>query len=128
MRRLFVVGGILLALLVAAHYTRWQWAGPVSHSRADRSAIQNGPKTCGTVAEIYHDTHDDGHPTFVDLGHDYPNQTFTIVIWGNDLPRFNPPPESWQDKRLCVTGRIKLYRGTPEVIAYGPDQIREPSN
>jgi len=61
---------------------------------------------------------------FVDLGHDYPNQTFTVIIWENDLDRFNPPPESWQGQRICATGRIKLHKGTPEIIAYDPGQIQ----
>lgn len=134
MRRLLIVGGILLALFVAAHYARLQWANPGAYFHHSRPANNNSPSarngrgTCGIVAEVYHDTHDEGQPTFVDLGHDYPNQTFTIVIWENDLDRFNPPPEFWQGQRICVTGRIKMYKGTPEIIAYGPDQINVPSN
>ncbi|MGH8428673.1 MAG: hypothetical protein ACRES7_11975 [Gammaproteobacteria bacterium] len=47
-----------------------------------------------------------------------------IVIPQRDLSRFDPPPASWEGKRICVTGPVKNYRGRPEIIAYGPDQIR----
>ncbi|MGH8274159.1 MAG: hypothetical protein ACRES9_07900 [Gammaproteobacteria bacterium] len=122
MRKLLIIGGVILAFFVAAHYARWQWANPGSHSHHNSTTIQNGHKHCGTVANVYHDTHDKGQPTFVDLGHDYPNQTFTIVIWQRDLSRFNPPPESWQGEKICVTGYAKMYKGAPEIIAYGPNQ------
>lgn len=124
MRKLLALGGILLALLVAAHYARWQWANPGSHVRHDSSTPSSVHRTCGQVASVYHDTHDSGQPTFVDMGHDYPNQAFTVLIWQRDLRRFTPAPETWQGKHLCVTGKIRIYKGRPEIIAYSPDQVR----
>jgi len=111
-----LVISVVLALLVAAHYMHWKPAG--------HAAAANGSHgTCGIVANVYHDTRDDGQPTFVDLGHDYPDQDFTIVIWQRDLGRFNPPPASWEGERICVTGKVKTYKGRPEIVAYGPGQI-----
>jgi len=115
---LVIAGGVILAGAVAAHYAHWQWATP-HHSAGD-----TGHKTCGRVANVYHDMRGEGQPTFVDLGHDYPNQDFTIVIWQRDLARFARPPESWQGKTICVTGRVKIYRGRREIIAYRPSQVR----
>jgi len=115
---LLLVVGILLAIGVAVHYARRQWNAP---GHATGSAAQ---ETCGRVANVYHDTRGEGRPTFVDLGPDYPNQDFTVLIWQSDLGRFSPPPESWLGKTICVTGPIKLYKGRREIIAYRPTQIR----
>jgi len=34
---------------------------------------------------------------------------FTILIWGEDLSKFDPKPSSWDDKRVCPTGQITSY-------------------
>ncbi len=106
-----------ITLVIAAHYAHWHLPG---HTGA---ATPTDHGTCGTVASVYRDVHGGGQPTFVDLGHDYPDQDFTVVIWQRDLYRFDPPPSSWEGKRICVTGRVKTYKGRPEIIAYGPGQV-----
>ena len=115
---LLPVVGAVLAVGVAVHYARRQWSAP-GHATGNPAQ-----KTCGRVAGVYHDTRGGGRPTFVDLGHAYPNQDFTVLIWQRDLDRFSPPPESWLDKTICVTGPVKLYKGRREIIAYRPTQIR----
>lgn len=63
-------------------------------------------------------------PTFLNLDKPYPDHIFTAVIWGADRPAFNPAPEvAYRNKRICVTGLIKDYRGRPEVIVTSPAQI-----
>jgi len=47
-------------------------------------------------------------------------QIFTIVISGSDRPKFGQPEVKYQDKSVCVTDKIKEYRGVPEVIASAP--------
>jgi hypothetical protein len=42
---------------------------------------------------------------------------FTILIWGEDLSKFDPKPSSWDDKRVCPTGQITSYQARPEIIA-----------
>jgi hypothetical protein len=51
-------------------------------------------------------------PTFLNLDEPYPRQIFTIVIWGSDRAKFGQPEMKYQDKSVCVTGRIKEYRGS----------------
>jgi hypothetical protein len=53
MRKLLIIVGVILAILVAAHYARWKWANPNTYSHYNSSAVQNGHSTCGTVAEAY---------------------------------------------------------------------------
>lgn len=123
-KQLIISGAVLLALLVAIHYARWGRNYHKADSQKHSQTTQQGNEICGIVANVYYDNHDDGRPTFIDLGHPYPDQTYTIVIWGDNLSKFNPPPQSWQGEKICVTGRVKLYKGNPEIIAESPHQIR----
>ena len=39
---------------------------------------------CGTVASTHYAPRSHGQPTFLNLGHAYPNEDFTAVIWGEN--------------------------------------------
>lgn|SRR5215831_8281520 len=77
---------------------------------------------CGVAAGIHYAARSRGRPTFINLDKPYPNQVFTILIWGEDLAKFNNPA-SWEGKRVCATGTITLYRGSPEIVATSSNQI-----
>ncbi len=65
-----------------------------------------------------------GQPTFLNLGRAYPEQLFTAVIWGEDRGRWNFPPEEYYlTREICVTGRIGMHEGTPQIRVRSPDQI-----
>jgi hypothetical protein len=78
---------------------------------------------CGTVASVFFAAGSRGTPTFVNLDKAYPNQVFTILIWGDDLPKFKENPMSWEGKKACATGAISTYKGIPEIVAKSQDQI-----
>lgn len=79
---------------------------------------------CGTVASATYALRSKGRPTFLNLDQPYPKQIFTVLIWGSDRNKFKNPPETFfKGKRVCVTGIIESYRGKPEIIVRGPDQI-----
>lgn len=64
-------------------------------------------------------------PTFLNLGHPYPEQDLTVVIWGEDRAQFGGAPEErYRSRRVCVTGRIELYRGRPEIVIRTRDALR----
>jgi hypothetical protein len=67
---------------------------------------------CGLVASTHYAAQSKGAPTFINLDKAYPNVIFTILIWGEDLPKFTGKPASWEGKRVCATGTISAYRGT----------------
>ena len=70
--------------------------------------------------------HVEGQPTFVNLDKAYPDQPFTVVIWGDDRPRFSSPPEvAFDGKRICVSGVIETFRGKPQIVVHDPKQIVE---
>ncbi len=63
-------------------------------------------------------------PTFLNAGANYPNALLTILIWGDKRDGFTNAPEIYYNgKDLCVTGKITLYKGKPEIIVNHEDQI-----
>ena len=79
---------------------------------------------CGFVASAKYATSGRGEPTFLNLDRPYPNQLFTVLIWGSDRDAFGQPEVAYRGKRICVTGLIESYRGKPEIIARRPSQIQ----
>jgi hypothetical protein len=66
-----------------------------------------------------------GQPTFLNLGKPYPNQVFTVVIWGDNRNNFSYLPEIYYKyKTIYVTGLIEPYDGIPEIEVTSPDQIQ----
>ena len=78
---------------------------------------------CGDVVSSHYAARTRGNPTFLNLDEPYPRQIFTILIWGSDRPKFGDPENTYANKKVCVSGTVKDYRGVPEVVAEQPSQI-----
>jgi hypothetical protein len=78
---------------------------------------------CGKVVSARYASRSKGQPTFLNLDEPYPNEIFTIVIWGENRSRFGTPESKYSEANVCVTGKISIYRGIPEIVATEPDQI-----
>jgi DNA/RNA endonuclease YhcR with UshA esterase domain len=108
-----------LATLSAAH------AGlPRLLSYQAKNHIGDNATVCGLVVSAEFVESDQRSPTFLDLDHPRPDQPFTIVIWGHHREKFGTPDVTLANKRVCVTGMIQDFRGTPEIVATDPSQIR----
>ena len=84
---------------------------------------------CGTVASAYFAAKVKGQPTFINLDKPYPNQIFTVLIWGSDRSKFEQSPETlYSGREICVTGMIQSYQGQPEIIVKEPSQIKVKSS
>jgi hypothetical protein len=80
---------------------------------------------CGTVASAHFAAKTKGQPTFINLDKPYPNQVFTVLIWGSDRGKFEKQPETlYSEKEICVTGMIQSYQGRPEIVVKDPGQIQ----
>jgi DNA/RNA endonuclease YhcR with UshA esterase domain len=79
---------------------------------------------CGKVVSTRYAESSRGSPTFLNFDQPYPNQIFTVVIWGTDRSKFGDPESAYRGKRVCVSGKISTYRGVPEVIASEATQIK----
>jgi len=78
---------------------------------------------CGNVVSTRYAASTKGQPTFLNLDKPYPNQIFTIVIWGSNRGEFGRPEVDYKEKRVCVTGKSGEYRGVPEIVLDDPAQI-----
>jgi micrococcal nuclease len=80
---------------------------------------------CGVVASAKYATSTRGQPTFLNLDRPYPNQIFTVVIWGADRAKFHAPPETaFKGQAICVSGMVSAYHGKPETVVSNPTAIR----
>jgi hypothetical protein len=93
------------------------------NSQQAASHIGETATVCGTVASTNYAVRTKGQPTFLNLDKPYPNQVFTIMIWGSDRHKFGAPEVQYLGKRLCATGQIRSYKGKPEIIANDPKQL-----
>lgn len=118
-----VIALLAVAVLVARLDGGGQEGGWIPAAEAARHAGERGT-VCGEVASTRYAPSANGEPTFLNLGRAYPNQLFTALVWGEDRPKFDEPPEErFRDRRICVTGKIMEYRGTPQIVVRRPDQI-----
>ncbi len=80
---------------------------------------------CGTVVVAHYATRRNGQPTLMNFDQSYPNQMFTVLIWGSDRSKFEKPPEKlYGGKDICVTGMIEDDEGRPEIVVREPSQIK----
>ena len=79
---------------------------------------------CGVVASAKFLSRSRSQPTFLNLEEPYPNEIFTVVIFGSDRAKFGTPETTLNAKRICVTGKIQEYRGLPEIILSDPKQLK----
>jgi len=120
MRVLKLVSGAVLLFLVLTGAVLAQKKYSASEAK---DHVGENATVCGAVASTRYAASSRGQPTFLNLDQPYPNQIFTILIWGNDRSKFGRPEVEYRNKRVCVTGTISLYRGVPEIIATVPSQI-----
>ena len=93
-------------------------------SKEAKNQVGEKATVCGKVAGIHFVSSGKGQPTFIHFDEPYPDQIFTLVIWGSDRPKFGRPEEIYRDKDLCVTGKITIYLGIPEIVATAPNQVQ----
>jgi DNA/RNA endonuclease YhcR with UshA esterase domain len=101
-------------------------AGAASISPEDAAGhVGESATVCGVLASAHYAARSRSQPTFLNLGNAYPAQIFTAVIFGDDRAKFGEPEKTLQGKRICVTGTIRLYRGSAEVILNESDQLKQ---
>jgi hypothetical protein len=76
---------------------------------------------CGTVASERTATSSRGEPTFINLDSTYPNQLFTILIWGDDRKNVGELPNI--GSHVCAKGLITDYHGVPEIVVRNSGQL-----
>ena len=123
---------LFLSILIVVFTTSFLFIVPSVFSASNISPedavnhIGQQATVCGNVASIHFAFRSKGQPTFINLNRPYPSQIFTVLIWGSDRSKFPGAPENYyRNKRICVSGKIKEFRGAPEIVVRNPSQIRE---
>ena len=79
---------------------------------------------CGKVVSAKYNENGKTNPTYINLDKKYPEQDFTLMIFGSDRQNFSYKPEEFlQGKTICVKGKIAEYKGSPQIIANKEKQI-----
>jgi DNA/RNA endonuclease YhcR with UshA esterase domain len=86
-----------------------------------RSHVDEHITVEGVVTEVHHAA--SGRATFINMGGRYPNHLFNAVIFADAAPKF-PNVDTLQGKTIDITGTIKLYNKTPEIILNDAEQIK----
>lgn len=112
------------ALAAAALLAFAAAAGAATYSAEEAGRHAGETATvCGTVASAHFSERSRAQLTWLDLDRPYPDQIFTLVIFGRDRGRFGTPEKALLHQRLCATGAIRLYHGRPEMIIEDPAQL-----
>lgn len=62
--------------------------------------------------------------TFINLGAAHPKSPLTIVVMAKDYANFTTPPATlYANKKLCVTGEIKEFKGKIEIAITKPEDV-----
>ena len=63
--------------------------------------------------------------TYLDFGKPYPNAVLRVVIFEGDWVNFKyTPSEFLKNKNVCITGKVKIYKGKPEMIIEKEEQVK----
>jgi DNA/RNA endonuclease YhcR with UshA esterase domain len=106
-----MAAGLFAAEPAATSYTTAQAATHIGETAT----------VCGKVAGTHRSSRGN---SFINLDGVYPNQPFTAFIPASSAS-IGIDLRSLEGKTLCVSGKIALYRGKPEIIVTSKDQIRE---
>jgi len=127
MRKIKIFLSLIVLLAAVGIFTAQERTSiPQTTLSTSEAASHIGEKAivCGKVVDARYASSSRGRPTFLNLDKPYPNQVFTVVIWGEDRDKFGEPEEKYRDKRICITGIISSYRGVPQIQVTDPKQIQ----
>ena len=101
----------------------WASIGQAQTLTAAQAKAHEGENAtvCGVVASEHTATSSRGQPTFINLDAAYPNEVFTILVWGDDRQNVGALPRT--GAHACATGLIKDYRGVPEIVVRSSGQF-----
>jgi len=99
------------------------WAREYSSYEA-KQHIGESATVCGKIVSGHYSSSSRGQPTFLNMDGAYPNQVFTVVIWGESRHMFNSPESQYKNQSVCVSGDIESYKGVPQITVSRVSQIK----
>jgi hypothetical protein len=114
--RTISVAGFLLSIAVLPVTAQTIAAADAKNHIGEQATV------CGKVASERTATSSKGEPTFINLDSAYPNQVFTILVWGDDRKSVGELPHV--GTQACVTGKIQDHKGVAEIVVRSSNQLR----
>ncbi len=81
-------------------------------------------QVCGKVIQLSTPNYIKGNPTFLNLGGEYPNHSFSVVVWGDDKKSLNIDLNSLEGKIVKFKGLVRENNGKPSIIVSSAEQIK----
>ena len=113
---------VRIAVLSPLLWTPFAVAQNLTTAEAKAHEGESGT-VCGKVASERTATSSRGEPTFINLDAAYPNQVFTILVWGDDKGNVGELPKV--GSRVCASGKIEAYRGVAEIVVKSKEQFSQ---
>jgi hypothetical protein len=95
-------------------------AGSIAAADA-KNHVGEQATVCGKVASERTAASSRGQPTFINLDSPYPNQVFTILVWGDNKGTVGELPQ--MGDHACAKGLIESYRGVAEIVVRRSGQL-----
>jgi hypothetical protein len=118
---------LVLALVLSRVLTPGSSPAPEIRISANEASGHAGTvaEVCGDVASTSYLNNVEGNPAFINFEKPHPDQVFTIVIWGEHHELWQTPPHQlYENRSVCVTGRIDVHEGVPQITVHSPDRIQ----
>lgn len=88
--------------------------------------VGDSVNVCGRISSTRYMRTSKTKPVLLNMGAAFPAQKLTLVIYEKDQPLFVPQPDIYyQGKTVCVSGRIVLYNGKPQIALTQAAQLKE---
>lgn len=63
--------------------------------------------------------------SLLNIGGKFPKEMLTVVVFKADRSKFEREPvELYQNKRICVTGKVTLYKDKLQIVVNDPKQVK----
>ena len=63
--------------------------------------------------------------SLLNMGGKFPKEVITVVIFKSDKPKFGKEPvELYGNKRICVTGKVTIYKDKLQLVVNDPKQVK----
>jgi len=110
MKHLFVIIG----LLSLSSFAQAQQEDMVRANQAIEHAGEYA-MVCGVIASAKYLQNSRGAPTYLNFDKPYPDSEFSAVIFGKNRKNFDPAPETLTGYKACVYGKVRVYKGKPQM-------------
>lgn len=88
--------------------------------------VGDSVKVCGKVYGMRTFESAKNSPTLLNLGAAFPNQLLTVVLWGDVRKQLDKTPEElYKDQKVCITGRIELFKEKPQIVVRRKEDIEK---